>query len=355
MFEMSVIWKKQIKDASAWKSKDFDNDDSWVHSLTPEWQEEIDLALKQVQKRALPLLDIKKEDFPLPTYSKEIEKMVNELEGGRGFVLIRGLNVDKYTEEESSIIYWGIGAHMGIPVSQNGNGDMLGHVRDQGKSYMQPGTRGYQTTARLGFHADSSDIVGLLCLQTGKSGGESRIVSSMSIFNEILDKYPEYLGILFTGIIADWQSNEQPAGFLPYHRFPIYSYCNGKLSCKYVRSAFEMAPKKTGITLSAAELELLELFDDIANNEEFYFEMGFQKGDMQFLNNYNILHSRTEYEDHDEPELKRHLLRLWLTLRNGRELAPDFSRVYGDTVVTEKGRGGIWPKDEYFPKWKRIN
>lgn len=352
---MPVILTEQVKDESAWRGPDFANDDSWIHHLTPQWKEEIEHALNQVQQKGVPMLDMTKEDFPLPTFSKEIEKIVNEIEGGRGFVLIRGLNVDDYTEEQASIIYLGIGSHMGIKVSQNGKGHMLGHVRDLGKTYMQSGTRGYETTARLGFHADSSDVVGLLCLKTGKSGGESRIVSSVAIFNEIAEKHPEYLGLLFSGIVADWQGNEQPEGFNPVYKYPIYSYYDGKLSCKYVRSAFELAPKKTGINLSAAELEVLEYVDTLANSDQFYLEMGFQKGDMQFLNNYTCLHSRTEYEDYEELEQKRHLLRLWLTLFNGRELSPDFCRIPGDTVITERGRGGVWPKDDYFKKWKRLD
>ena len=52
----------------------------------------------------------------------------------------------------------------------------------------------------------------------------------------------------------------------------------------------------------------------IAASPELYFDMDLAPGDIQWLSNHTILHARTGYGDYPEPERKRHLLRLWLSL-----------------------------------------
>ncbi|KON88812.1 hypothetical protein AF332_19735 [Sporosarcina globispora] len=336
---MSIILKDKIQGPPAWKGTDLANDDSWIYYLSEKAIATLENALSHVQQKGLKAPDFTKEDFPIPDLFKEIEYFVEELENGRGFLLIRGLPLERYTDEEASIIYWGLGLHMGIPVSQNANGDLLGHVIDKGLSLENSNVRGYQTKLHLPFHADGSDVVGLLSLRKGKTGGYSSIVSSMAVYNEILEKYPEYLGILSRPFFFDRRGEEGP-GESPVFTSPIFNYFDGKLSCRYVRLFIESAQEKTGIQLSKVEVEALDLLDSLLHDENMHFNMMLEPGDMQFVNNYVVLHSRTQYEDYAEPERKRHLLRLWLTMPNGREISPDFA-MFIDENTGKPGRGGI--------------
>ncbi|MDH4420995.1 TauD/TfdA family dioxygenase [Bacillus cereus] len=336
---MSLILKEKVQGPVAWKGIDLAKDDSWVYYLSEKTIASIESALFLVKQKGLKAPNFNKEDFLIPDLSDEIAYFVEELENGRGFLLIRGLPMERYTDEEVSTIYWGLGLHMGIPVSQNANGDLLGHVIDQGLSLENSNVRGYQTKLHLPFHADGSDVVGLLSLRKGKSGGFSSIISSMAVYNEILEKYPEYLGILCRPFNFDRRGEESP-GESPVFTSPIFSYYDGKLSCRYVRTFIESAQAKTGIHLSKVEIEALDILDSILHDENMHYNMMLEEGDMQFVNNYTVLHSRTQYEDYEEQERKRHLLRLWLTMPNGREIANDFA-MFIDEKTGKAGRGGI--------------
>ncbi|MFB5283187.1 TauD/TfdA family dioxygenase [Peribacillus asahii] len=341
---MSIILKDKVQGSVAWKGTDLAKDDSWIYYLSEKTIASLENALSHVQKKGLKAPDFTKEDFPIPDLANVIEYFVDELEKGRGFLLIRGLPMERYSDEEASIIYWGLGLHMGIPVSQNANGDLLGHVIDQGLSLENSNVRGYQTKLHLPFHADGSDVVGLLSLRKGKTGGYSSIVSSMAVYNEFLEKYPEYLGILSRPFSFDRRGEEGP-GEAPVFTSPIFSYYDGKLSCRYVRLFIESAQEKTGIKLSKVEIEALDILDSLLHDENMHFNMMLEEGDMQFVNNYVVLHSRTQYEDYEELERKRHLLRLWLTMPNGREISPDFA-MFIDENTGKPGRGGIPPRKQ---------
>ncbi|WP_088014323.1 TauD/TfdA family dioxygenase [Gottfriedia acidiceleris] len=336
---MSTILKEKVKGSVAWKGTDLAKDESWIYYLSEETIVELENALAHVKQKGLKAPNFNKEDFKVSNLLNEIDYFVEELENGRGFLLIRGLPIERYTDEEASIIYWGLGLHMGTPVSQNANGELLGHVRDQGLSLENSNVRGYQTKLHLPFHADGSDVVGLLSLRKGKSGGESSIISSMAVYNEILEKNPEYLGILCRPFNFDRRGEEGP-GESPIFTSPIFSYYDGKLSCRYVRLFIESAQSKTGIQLSKVEIEALDLLDSLLHDENLHFNMMLEPGDMQFVNNYTVLHSRTQYEDYEELDQKRHLLRLWLTMPNGREISPDFAMFF-DENTGKPGRGGV--------------
>lgn len=336
---MPTILKEKIQGPVAWKGIELAKDDSWIYYLSEKAIASLERALFQVKQKGLKAPDFNKEDFPIPDLANEIAYFIDELENGKGFLLIRGLPMARYTDEEASIIYWGLGVHLGIPVAQNAKGDLLGHVIDQGLDINDSNVRGYQTNAHLPFHPDGSDVVGLLSLRKAKYGGLSSIVSSIAVYNEILEKYPEYLGILYRPFYIDRRGEEAP-GESPVYSSPVFSYYKGKLSCRYNRGYVESAQAKTGIYLSKVGIEAYDLMDSLLHDENMHFDMMLEPGDMQFVNNYTVLHSRTVYEDYDEPERKRHLLRLWLTMPNGREIAPDFA-MFMDEKTGIAGRGGI--------------
>ncbi|MFF2876381.1 TauD/TfdA family dioxygenase [Gottfriedia sp. NPDC057991] len=320
---MNSIVNEKINHPSAWKGIDILKDDTWIYRLTNDEIEEIEMALRHVQIKGFTLTDttcdFTKEDFVLPKFSIKLNDFVQEIAEGRGFVLIKGLPVHKYTEVESSIIFYALGLHMGTTVSQNAGGHLLGHVKSQGLSLKDTNVRGYQTTSHLPFHTDNGDTVGLLCLNKAKSGGHSTIVSALAIYNVMLEKYPTYLGLLCQDFFIDRRGEELP-GESPLFRYPIFSSQDGLVTCKYVRGYIESAQLKTQARLPQTVIEALDIFDSLQRREDLRIDMDLEPGDMQFVSNYTVLHSRTEYEDYEDSQKWRHLLRLWLNLPIERPL-----------------------------------
>jgi len=246
-----------------------------------------------------------------------------ELMDGRGFVYLRGLPVDAMSAEDSATAYFGIGQHVGAPVSQNAQGHILGHVKDYGRSIDDLNSRGYQTTAELGFHADHSDHVGLLCLRISKSGGASRFASSVTLYNRLLAMRPDLVKVLCEDFYFS-RGGEIPPGKEPWYRQPAFSFHEGFFSARGLSSYVLKAQRLPGVpAFTDAQREAIALFRKTVG--ECAVNLEFKPGDIQLLHNHVVLHSRSAYEDWPEPSRKRHLLRLWLRDRHGRPL-PDSVR-----------------------------
>jgi hypothetical protein len=267
---------------------------------------------------------VTRDGFPLPTLSPRLAALRRALEYGRGFTLLRGIRLDKYDDDDAGLLFRGIGCHLGEVVAQNAKGDVLGHVRDLGYDDYRgrSDVRGYQTRARLEFHTDVVDIVGLMCLRAAREGGHSLIVSSTTVHNEMLRETPLLLGLLYGSFLFD-RRGEELEGETPYFISPVYSLHQGYLSCRpAVIEYIYSAEPKTGIPLSAAQRCALETFIGHALHPDLQLGMDLEAGDIQLLNNSVILHARTGFVDHEEPERRRHLLRLWLNVENGRPVDP---------------------------------
>ncbi|MDP2504165.1 TauD/TfdA family dioxygenase [Oceanobacter sp. 3_MG-2023] len=315
---MSIILNKPITDPVAWKGQELIRDDSWIFHLSDESLAGVAEALALCKARGAKVPNINKEDFPVDGQLKEdIKFFCEELENGRGFMLIRGLNKMGYNEEDLAIIYYGIGLHMGTPVSQNPKGDMLGKVTSVGDPN-QRDTRVYETNSYLPYHTDLSDVVGLLSIRKAKTGGLSSLVSAATVYNEVLTRHPEYIGLLYRPLYFNHLGEELPS------LSPIFSYHDGKLACRYLRKYIEDGQAIRKVSLSKVEVEVLDLIDSIIHDNTIRMDMMLEPGDIQFANNYTVMHSRTSFEDDDDPAQKRLLLRLWLKMPNARILAPEF-------------------------------
>jgi len=333
------ILRAPVKDRSAWTVADVEADKSWDRTLSDEQIAELDTAVAAVQRRKLNLTDIHQEDFSLPTLGAILESIPDQLENCMGFVVMRGIPAERYTVEQARIATWGMGIYMGTAISQNARGEQLCSVTDQGREYGATG-RGYQTNDRLDFHCDNADVVALLFLRTAQSGGLSLLTSATSIYNEILKSHPEYLDRMYRGYQYDLRGEGRPGvGSHTGHRVPLFSYVDGKLSCRYVRNGIELGAVSSRNPLSAEDMALFDLIDEIARRPEYCFATDFKPGDMQIVNNHTTLHARTDYVDWPEPERRRHALRLWLNLLEGRPLAYEFSNRYGPN----SGRLGVPP------------
>ena len=321
----------EVRDRSVWYGAKATDKTDWIEEISTDQIGEVEAAVQKFEQIG--------EEILLPTLAPRLKEILDEVLNGRGFVLIRRLPVERWTRRQAAIAFLIIGAQLGNLRMQNAEGHLLGHVRDLGRSSDDPNTRIYQTRERQTFHTDSCDVVGLLCLQTAKSGGLSSLVSSTTIFNEMRRSRPDLLRMLMEPIETD-RRGEVPEGGKPYFNIPIFNYHNGLVSTIYQRQYIESARRFPGVApLTPSYIEALNLFDELANDPKLNLMMELQPGDIQLVHNHTILHDRTAFEDYPEPERKRHLLRLWLAPPGARPLPEVYAERFGS--ITPGDRGGV--------------
>lgn len=326
--------------AAAWYGPEIAKRIDWQMPLSDAEVAEVEAATRALVARDADIAVLKPQDFPLPTLGAKLRARVDdEVLNGRGFLLLRGLPVERWSIRESATAFFGLGAHLGSARSQNGKGHVLGHVQDLGLDVNDPNVRIYQTHERQTYHTDSCDIVGLLCLKTAKSGGLSALVSSTTIFNEMRRRRPDLLKLLFQPIATD-RRGEVPEGQKPFFEIPVFNWHQGYLTAIYQRQYIDSAQRFPEAPRHTPELvEALDLFDSLANDPALNTFMEFRPGDVQLVHNHTMLHDRTGFEDWPEPERRRHLLRLWLAAERARPLPEIFAQRYGSVTIGD--RGGI--------------
>ena len=325
---------------AAWYGPDMTTRDEWLMPLSASEIAEVEQATKALAAREADIAAITPQEFPLPTLAPKLKARVrDEVLNGRGFLLLRGMPVERWSMREAATAFFGLGVHLGSPRSQNGKGHVLGHVQDLGLDVKDPNVRIYQTNERQTYHTDSCDIVGLLCLKTAQSGGLSALVSSTTIFNEMRRRRPDLLQLLFQPIATD-RRGEVPEGQKPYFEIPVFNWYKGYLTAIYQRQYVDSAQRFADAPrLSPAQIEALDMFDSLAGDPKLHMFTEFRPGDVQLVHNHTMLHDRTGFIDWPEPERRRHLLRLWLAASDARPLPETFAQRYG--TVTVGDRGGI--------------
>ncbi|HUL68406.1 MAG TPA: TauD/TfdA family dioxygenase [Burkholderiaceae bacterium] len=327
----------RIEDASAWYGPEMAARTDWIETLSQAELGELAAASEPWMDERADLASISPERFVLRTLARRIAITLKELLEGRGFVLWRGLPVERWGRRRSAIAFYGLGTHLGNPISQNAQGHVLGHVRDMGLSSNDPNVRIYQTRERQTFHTDSADLVGLLCLQTARSGGASALVSSSTLYNEMRARRPDLAACLFEPLATD-RRGEVPPGARPYFEIPVFNWHAAHLSAIYQRQYIDSAQRfPDAPRLSARQIEALDLLDALTDDPALNFTMELQPGDMQFVHNHALLHDRTAFVDWPEPARRRHLLRLWLSPAAARELPAVFAQRYGELVPGKRG------------------
>ncbi len=320
---MTETPKRPIECAAAWKGPEISDSDRWIYRLTNADIAEIDAAIAHVKSKGLKIPAVTRDDFPLPGLSKRLAMILAELETGLGCFLIRGIPVARLGNDDAILAYWGIGAHLGSAVAQNMMGELLGDVRAIDGDWDQNfNIRGYQTNVHLPFHCDKSDVVGLLCLQTSKSGGTSSFTSSVAIHNEMLRTRPDLLEALYHPFCVDHRG-EEFEGDEPYYVAPVFTLYKGKLFSRFGQKYVETGQRFPQVPrLTQDETDAMNLYSRLALSDEFRLDMQFERGDIQLLNNHVTVHSRTEYQDWPEPERRRHLVRMLLFTPGLAEVPP---------------------------------
>ena len=245
------------------------------------------------------------------------------LEDGKGIYQLRGIRVEGRTKSELRLLYWGLGLHIGTAISQSKDGDILGDVRNVGVDIHSPQGRGYKSNQRLNFHTNSADVVGLFVLNVAMRGGQSKVVSSVTVHNEIARLRPDLLEVLYRPFYWSWNQQE-PAGASPYYQQPIFSRCRRQVFVPVHAWTHRQCP--TFSRSAAADVRSRSmpsiLLDQVCNDESLHVAYDFKPGDIQLLNNHICLHARTAFEDYPEHDRRRHLLRMWLSVPNSRAAQP---------------------------------
>ncbi|KAG2436556.1 hypothetical protein HYH02_011493 [Chlamydomonas schloesseri] len=336
----SVVPFTRIEGPDAWVAADFPELEEEMLHLTPEQIAEIDAAVDKVIASGKPLQEVSLADFELPTLSLPLIDLGQQAQHGRGWSLLRGVPVQRYSRQQQLTAWWILGLHWGRAVPQNAKGHLIGHIKDLGRDPADPNTRLYATNAAQPWHNDGpADLVGLLCLSDGAEGGESGWSSSVSVHNEILRTAPHLAHVLADSWFFD-RKGEVPAGKKPFFEIPVFNYHKGYLSVNYSDNYYHLSQRHAEVPrLGPDHHAAMALFNQLASSPELSLRHILQPGDVQLLSNHTCLHYRGAFRD--SPEHTRHLLRLWVSPPNDRPLPEVYSEIMGGSVVPGK-RGGIF-------------
>lgn len=328
---------RPVSSCNVWYGPDMAQRTDWIRPLSAAEITALHTVVMRLDAAGIDIEAIDATQMDSPILHVLADEIRHAVLRGTGFILVRGVPVGRWTPRQCAIAYFGLGTMIGEPVSQNASGHILGHVKDIGHDYQRPSHRGYQTAARLPYHCDSSDVVALLCVKPARSGGLSSIVSSGAIYNEMLRRRPDLVAELCRPVYRD-RRDEVPAGADPWYAVPVFNPMpDGCLVTTHVRSAIRKAQRFPEVPRLSPDLEAAcDLLDSLAESPDLHLDMEFRPGDIQFLNNHWILHSRTAFEDFPEPERRRHLFRLWLACADGPPLPAVYTRVWQG--ATAKGR-----------------
>jgi alpha-ketoglutarate-dependent taurine dioxygenase len=305
-----------IADGRAWRAGTIDDRKAWYYPLSERCLAALDETIRKLRREPRPTTEVRLSETPCARCQEDFQPLRTVLETGRGFVIIEGMPCRRYADAEQQVIYWLVGQLLGRPFVQNVQGTLLYDVRDTGRS-VHDGARYSITNADTGFHTDNSfgesvlDYAGLLCLHTAKSGGENLLVNGYSLHNVLLAKHPEVLETLYQPFHVDRRGGVRP-GDAPTIQYPIFQWDGRELHCRYLRYWIEAGHQKAGQPLTTTQNEALEILDRVLADPQLGIELTLRPGEMFFINNRWVLHKRKAFEDHPEPELRRHYVRLWL-------------------------------------------
>lgn len=313
---------------AAWLATDLSKSTTWAITIPEEVIAEIGTVEAEIaspEHGSKPRGEVR---WALPATRSFAARLEREILFGRGFALLQGLDPSR-SDAWLRSVYWLIGCLIGTPLSQDSHGSLLTDVTDRGLPKNAPKgngfVRGYETNEHLGFHTDRADIVGLLCIRPAKSGGTSSIASALSVHDKMAAEAPHLLDALYNGLLYP---NVEEGGDRSVRRIPVFSSKDGIVSCRYSRGHYGTAIKN-GLPYTDDEIAALDFVDRLAADQSCRLDMELQRGDIQFINNFTTLHSRTEYVDDEDPRLHRCLARLWLKGRHARPLHERFEPYVG--------------------------
>jgi alpha-ketoglutarate-dependent taurine dioxygenase len=308
--------RKPVDDPKAWFARTLGDPSSWSQPLS----DSLIAALRSVyegrSREDRPVTDLRLSQHERTSLSEHLAPARRDLEQGRGFVILDRLPIEGLSRREATALYWLLGQLLGEPAAQNVQGTLLYDVRDTGQDVAN-GARFSVTSYESSFHTDNSfgddvvDYVGLLCLQTAKSGGVSQNVSGYTALETLRAEDPAALDMLDQPFHVDRRGGFRD-GESPTVLRPIVSRDGSGLTFRYLRHWIESGHERAGEPLSDARRRALDALDAVLQRPDLRVEFSLRPGQIYFINNRWIFHNRTAFVDDPEPERRRHLVRLWL-------------------------------------------
>jgi hypothetical protein len=305
-----------IADPRAWTAASVDDPRSWYYPLPDACFAAFEQVRSEVRQAPRPMTTIRLTASLRADCCQALRPVREALERGRGFALVEGPPGACLAAEDAQLLYWIVGLGLGRPFAQNIQGTFLYDVRDTGQDLAQ-GARFSVTNYESSFHTDNSfgaeilDYVGLLCLQTARTGGRSQVLSGFALHNELLARRPDVLATLYLPFPMDRRGGVRD-GEAPTVRFPVIHWDGRGLVIRYLRYWIDAGAEKEGQPLTSAQVTALTLLDEFLGRRDLRVEFDLKPGEMFFLNNRWLFHNRTAFDDHPELERRRHLVRLWL-------------------------------------------
>ena len=289
--------------------------DPWLIEIDRAAAVDIHRLIAEMRAKPLPMLLRTPDRFDMPALRAVAANAKSRLDQGIGFVVFDRLPIDDYEIDDILACYWVLGQLLGPTVAQKWDGTMIYDVTDTKRAYGY-GVRGSATNVELVFHTDNAfgnrvpDYVGLLCKYPAASGGLSRFCSLYSVHQRLADEYPDALRRLYQPMYFDRQAEHERTA--PKTSFaPFFSWRNRRLRCRanssLVRKGYDVAGKVMDDDLKAA----LQAIDRVTSADDLWVEAPLKRGQVQYLNNHELGHYRSEFVDGDDPAKKRHLYRLW--------------------------------------------
>ncbi len=283
---------------------------------------ELEAALAELRRAPVPTLLLLPEHFALAATGRFMDEARRRLDEGPGFVMLDRLPVDTMSRDEAVALYWILMSFLAPPVAQEWKGTVIYDVRHDGQEYTAD-TRGALTPAGLEMHTDSSmgeappTYVSLFCLRPARAGGMSIVSSAAAAHNHFLTEEPALLRRLYDVFYRDHQEYQAADAAATNFR-PVFAWDSGlrtRFNARHILRGYE----KTGRALDADGARAVTLMDELLADPAHRLDLWLERGQIQVLNNRVIVHGRTTYQDADEPELRRHLVRLWLRAGDRRQ------------------------------------
>ncbi len=336
--------------AAAWTARDLAAARGWALGFSPAQRQRLRDLVKRQAESGRDLLDFTRADFPFGDALEVLDRAMAIVRHGLGIVVLKDFPAADMSEDEYRLLTWAVGLHLGVAVPQGKASHYISDVRDVGTVYKSRTGRGYSSNAALDFHTDASDIVLLSCLRTAKQGGRSIASSGVAVHNRLVATRPDLAAILYRDFWFSRQG-EEAQDEKPAYAIPIYGEKDGRLYMRHIRKNVTFAQGLPGVPpLTAEQTEAMDAMDGLAADGEFAHSLDLEPGDIQILNNYAALHSRTGFEDHPEPERQRLLFRLWLAAPGFGALPDGWERFYRNTAA-DSIRGGF--RGQHYDDRKR--
>ena len=300
-----------VQGPGVWQSTEIEAN-TWLKRLPPDCLSELQTLQATLEDHPLDVLLLDHRDYELSACRRFMQEVKCELEQGMGLLIVDRLPVDEWREEQTRCAYWLLASMIARPVAQSFDGKMLYDVRDTGQR-IDTRVRGDLTRQELSWHTDYGfnfppPFIGLCVLETACRGGISRVASLLHAHNVLLKREPKLLARLYQPFYWNRQG-EHPDGDPLVHEYPIYQRVGGEVRARFIKWLLYKGYELVGEPFDQLGQTALEALFDVLSDEDNHVQFELAPGQLQFMHNFRVAHSRSEYEDADT---KRHLIRIFL-------------------------------------------